>query len=165
MNTFRSIDWKAQEACLVKRPSVYITSIVKLIHRWQPTLTKTSKYEKLRRRITRCLCGKLETQHHYIYCEDEQFVTARKNKWLKFRSLMQRWKIHDSILLSMWTGMESWRNQGENVICPDLPFMEDSDNELLSEAIKIAYDCQNKIGWYHFHLGRISLHWKRCIRL
>ena len=33
LTTFDDIDWKSMEACLRKRPSVYITSIMKLIHR------------------------------------------------------------------------------------------------------------------------------------
>ena len=140
LTAFNSIDWKAHEPCLVKRPSVYITYIMKLIHRWQPTLTKTSQYENHNGRITCYLCGNIESQHHYVYCEDEKFVTARKNEWLKFRESIKRWKIHDSILLSMWSGMEKWRNEDDIIECPELPVIDDPVKTELSDTIKAAYD-------------------------
>ena len=142
-----------------------VTSIMKLMHIWQPTLTKTSQYEKCKGRITCRLCRDIETQHQYIYCDDEKFVTAKKNEWLKFRENMKRWRIHDSILLSIWSGMEKWRNEGTIVACPALPVDDDPTRRDLSDLIKAAYDNQNEIGWYHFHLGRLSKHWKRCIRI
>ena len=161
---FNDIDWGAHEACLIKRPSVYVTSIMKLIHRWQPTLTKTSQYEKCKGRITCQLCGEVEDQHHYLYCKDEKFVTARKNEWLKLRANMKRWGLHDSILMSIWSGMETWSDGGTIVACPELPVDGDPMGRELSDLLKVAYDNQNEIGWYHFHLGRLSKHWKRCIR-
>ena len=65
----------------------------------------------------------------------------------------------------MWSGMEKWRNEGDIMTCLELPDMDESMNKSLSDTIKAAYNNQNEIGWYHFHLGRISTHWKRCIRL
>ena len=42
---------------------------------------------------------------------------------------------------------------------------DDPTRRDLSDLLKVAYENQNEIGWYHFHLGRLSKHWKRCIRL
>ena len=52
---------------------------------------------------------------------------------------MKRWKIHDSILLSMWSGMEKWRNEDDIIECPELPVIDDSMNIVLSDTIKAAY--------------------------
>ena len=162
---FNNIDWKSMEACLFKRPSIYITSIMKLIHRWQPTLTKTSCYDRDTSKIKCSLCSEREVQHHYIYCQHEEFIMARKNEWLHFKKRIQKWKIHEDILLCMWVGMESWSTKRELVRRPDLLSINDENNREMSRMLDTAYNNQNDIGWYHLFLGRMSKEWKSCIRM
>jgi len=82
---FDSIDWPSHSACLRKRPALYTPAIMKLVHRWQPTMQKTSYYTQDNQRDTCTLCGGVETHHHYMYCGDDQYRLARKNEWLKLK--------------------------------------------------------------------------------
>ena len=163
--TFNNIDWKSVEACLTKRPSIYLTAIMKLTHRWQPTLTKTSCYDKDSSNVSCSLCGQREVQHHYIYCQAEEFVMARKNEWLHLKNRIKQWKVHKDILQCMRVGMETWSNTKTIVRRPDLPNINNETNRAMSTMLTKAYDNQNDIGWNHFFLGRLSKEWKMCIRM
>jgi len=161
-STFKDIDWISHAACLIRRPSVYVTAIMKLIHRWQPTNQKTACYSKDNKSDKCILCGSLETQHHYICCQEEYYKLARKNEWLGLKAKMKRWKVYDEIWFSMWIGMESWRN-GRRDDHVELTEVDGRDD--ITMAIRSAYKKQSEIGWQHFHLGRLTTEWKRCMRL
>ena len=108
------------------------------------------------------MCGRIETQHHYMYCKDEQYKLSQKNEWLALKFFLRHFRIHDGIRLIMWMGMKTWRN-GESADVIDLPPID--DNTPLTTAIKEAYDQQSRIGWQHFFLGRLAKKWRRCISL
>ena len=76
---FQPIDWPSHAACLKHKPYIYITAIMKLIHQWQPTMQKIPCYNRNNQRDTCLLCGKIKTQHHYMYCQEDQYKLARKN--------------------------------------------------------------------------------------
>ena len=160
--TFNKIDWEAHAHGLRKKPAVYVTAIIKLVHRWQPTFKRTNQYTKHRTSKSRCcLCDEVEEQHHYMKCTDQYYVLARKNEWLELKKKMKRWHLHDSIFQAIWTGMENWRQGNTNR--PEL--RPNVDQPLMTNAIIHAYEEQTEIGWYHISIGRIARSWRGCMRL
>ena len=157
-DTFQSIDWEAISSSIYKKPIMYVIAIIKMIHRWQPTNKVVARYTKGKTSNKCCLCDNVEHQHHYMTCEHNIYVMARKNAWLDFKKKMKKWKIDQTVFQFMWYVLQTWMEEEQmpdvsELLTRDVP---DADN------IIRAFQDQTKIGWNHFALGRLARTWKQC---
>ena len=160
--TVNDIDWDVHESELEKIKGLYKISIHKLIHKWKPTNKIVQRNEKIDRHIANCTeCEEVDDQLHYIKCNSDYFEEARKYAWKKFRTVMKKHKLNETIIRIMWIGIKRWVY---DEVDEDIPRGDEVNNELF-KALKSAYQHQGDISWENFIVGRISKHWSKYYEL
>ena len=158
-NVFQNIDWTPTQTNLNRKPTIYTTAVIKLLHRWQPTNLRCAWYKRGATGSNCDLCGETEVQHHYMKCSDQVFKQARKNGWLKLKKALKGWDINNEIYTAMWQGCQSFCDD-PTITEASLPPMTNGE---LQRDITCAWNAQSTIGWNHFMLGRISKDWRKCV--
>ena len=160
--TLTLIDWEAMEHCLGSKQGIHKATIFKMIHYWQPTNSYVQRNE--RRRASAALCPECEVidkQMHYMICRSEYFEEARGFAWRRFCQSMEKYKRHETLLRIIWIGLQNWVYEDFE---EELPKGDDVTKEEHSILVR-AFEEQNRIGWKHFVVGRISKVWKKYFAL
>ena len=148
--TFRSIDWSAQEASIQKVPPIPRITVFKLVHGWLATARRRCR-EGLVVTPQCSLCQEEENRDHMFCCTDERISNVRTKELLKLKA-------------SIFEITET--TAGNAIIAGIQSIIDDYDVGIYSREfasttlLADAMDEQQTIGWNHFLQGRISLKWK-----
>ena len=136
-----------------KNRGLHKININELINFWQPTGFNVRRNHQKVTSTSKCTeYQEMDDQMHYMKCKSKYFSEARTFAWKRLNQKMKRYKREETLLRVIWIGIQNWiHNDFEG----ELPRGDDVTSEEF-EALKLAYENQNKIGWKHFLVGRIS---------
>ena len=133
------------------------------MHFWQPTNAVVQRNNRMSVEKRQCTeYEQVDGQMHYMMCPSPYFVVeARKFAWNQFKVKMKKDKRETTLFQVMWLGIQNWIN-GEEL--DELPWGNEL-NKTQHESLKVAYAKQGEIGWKHFLVGRVSIHWSKYYSL
>ena len=80
--TFANIDWKSMESSLNGTQGLAKTTIIKMMHRWQPTNSYVQRNDRRPVSDAKChVCDQTDDQWHYLSCKSTHFTEARAHAW------------------------------------------------------------------------------------
>ena len=154
--TFANIDWKSMESSLNGTQGLAKTTIIKMMHRWQPTNSYVQRNDRRPVSDAKChVCDQTDDQWHYLSCKSTHFTEARAHAWCKFCSQMKKYRHLESFLRIIWIGIQNWIYRDFTEALPQSDEVSDQQYQILVQA----YHHQADIGWNHFFVGRISKTW------
>jgi ribonuclease HI len=160
---FNSVDWEAFGAAFSAMPRGTQMSYSKLTHGIINTNMQNFRFYGTSELCPCCLEHK-ETITHMFTCLEAPVtahrLVAQQELWSKLRDL----GTHNSLVENLIHGMEQWAapNGGDPITTRALT----SGSVLpLDVALVNAFRSQCKIGWEHFHRGRISTQWRKAFQL
>ena len=157
-----SIDWDALHSGMRKHRGSYRTALFKLMHMWQPTNSYVHRMTRGTESTSKCcVCGGDDRQLHYLECEGDFYVKARKDAWKVFEKAMRKYRNEKSLLQTIWVGNTNYIVDEYDGHLPDGPELTRNQYNALVEA----YEDQQTIGWKHLFVGRISKKWGEYYRL
>ena len=147
----KQIDWDMCYEMLEGKPLHKRTNIIKYLHGWQNVGSQKAQFNDNTKEKNCGLCGEIEKQHHYFFCENDKWALHRKRAWTTLKRKLQLSNTDPSII-SIISYVISAHMKPERA---DL--VDHKEDNLLEMAIQGQFD----IGWKHMFLGRLSVWWSR----
>lgn len=149
--TFDLIDWKLYEMGYNKLPAHKMVTTIKYIHGWQNV---GAQKKQMGEEIECQRCKELETQHHYLTCQNPGWILKIKPAWDLLKSKLETLDTSPAIIATI-SALIAYR------LHPDIAnYMILHPLNGSEKILNLALHDQQKIGWKHFFLGRISKKWK-----
>ena len=139
-----------------KRPIHKSTNIIKYIHGWQHVGRQKQQMNVKSDKSKYKMCGELETQHHYMVCKCATARLQRTKAWTTLKRKLQLTHTKPSIIAIIGHVIH------QNLEVQEHKLMEtDVDDDNLIQSIQE----QQKIGWKHMFMGRLSHYWNTTQRI
>ena len=145
-----TIDWDILDSIMQTRSTHDKTNIIKYIHGWQHTGHQKLLFNSKTKYSICTLCKQEEVQHHYMICPCSQWTTQRNKVWKLLKTKLTRAHTHPQIISII--SQVIYHTHSPTIHRLYEGHEEDSP---MAEAVRE----QDKIGWKHIFLGRISNGW------
>ena len=153
--TFLSIDWLVSDREYKWLPTERQLALFKLQNGLWPTYSVLHQHKQTHS-PTCPRCSLYPEMHNHALC-CPQAQTTRLQQWCTIaKTIKSTFKTLSPIYDALEHGIRSWQEGNPD---PQWPFPLPSDNDLIDQALFLAYTKQSSIGWSPTLCSHLCLHW------